>query len=80
MPSEVPKSPLRFSKAVIGPWTPLPDNARPTVLAKQLHDYERSFADVSRMLRGKRPRAEANGCDKKRIGKKTAVEGATNGG
>jgi hypothetical protein len=54
-PSEAPKSTLRFSKAFIGPWTPLPDNARTTVLAKLLHDYELSFADASRLLRGKRP-------------------------
>jgi hypothetical protein len=53
-PSGAPKSPLRFSKAFFGPLTPLPHNARTTVLAKQLHDYELSFADASRLLRGKR--------------------------
>jgi hypothetical protein len=54
-PSEAPKSPLWFSKAFIGPWTPLPHNARTAVLAKQPRDYELSFADASRLLRGKRP-------------------------
>ena len=49
-----PSCPYGFSKAFIGPWTPLPDNARTTVLAKQLHDYELSFADASQLLRGKR--------------------------